>query len=334
MPHHIRISVMMLLLGAFVLSGCGSTAPATPTLTKVSVQLGWIYDFSTAEFYAAAKNGRFAAQGLDVDLQKGGFINNTYIDAVTEVADGKADFGLTGDLTLVQARTEGKSLVAIGAMLQRNPTAIISLPKANIRRPQDLVGHKVAVADGGSRLLYNTLLATQKIDPNTVNTVPRTTYGIDPLINGDVDAIVGWIINEGVQVRQKGYEPNFILLSDYGVEAYNNVLFTTEKMIKEKPEVVAKFLTAVVQGLQDVISSPDQAVDYTVAYGTDLKRDEQRAGLLAMVPLIGPSGTKPGMMDEKTWQATYQMGLDQHFLTRTIDITQAYSLTFLKQIYK
>ncbi len=331
---HLRISVIVLLLGAFVLSACGSAPAATPAPTKVSIQFGWIYDFSTAEFYAAAKNGRFTAQGLDVELLPGGFINGAYVDPVTIVADGKADFGLTGDLTLVQARSEGKPLVAIGSMLQRNPTAIISLAKSNIRRPQDLVGHKVAVADGGSRLLYNTLLSTQQVDPNTVNTVPRTTYGIDPLLNGDVDALVGWIINEGVQVRQRGYEPNIILLSDYGVEAYNNVLFTTEKMIEEKPEVVAKVLSGVVQGLQDVISNPEQAVDHTVAYGKNLKRDEQRAGLLAMVPLVGPSGTKPGMMDDKTWQATYQMGLDQHFLTKTIDISQAYTLTFLKQIYK
>ncbi len=334
MRRHLTIPVVALLLGTIVLAACGNAAPVSTAKTKVSIQLGWIYEFSTAEFYAAAKNGRFAAQGLDVDLQPGGFVNGVYVDAVNEVADGKADFGLTADYTLVQARAEGKSLVAIGAMLQRNPTAIISLAKSNIRRPQDLAGHKVSVADGGARLLYDALLTTQKIDPNSVNTVSRTSFGIEPLLNGEVDAIVGWIINEGVQVRQAGYESNVILLSEYGIEAYNNILFTTEKMINDKPDVVARFLSAVVQGLQDVMSNPDQAVDYVVAYGKDLKRDDQRARLMAMLPLIRPSGSKPGMMDDATWQATYQMELDQNFLSKPIDIKTAYTLSFLKQIYK
>jgi NitT/TauT family transport system substrate-binding protein len=334
MRYYLRLPVVALLIGAFVLVGCGSNAPAAPASTKVSVQIGWIYEFSTAEFYSAAKNGRFAAQGLDVELQPGGFVNGTYVDAASEVASGKADFGLTGDYTLIQARAEGKPLVAIGAMLQRNPTAIISLAKNNIRRPQDLVGHKVSVADGGARLLYNALLTTQKIDPSTINTIPRKNFGIEPLLNGEVDAIVGWIINEAILVRQAGQEPNVILLSDYGIEAYNNVLFTTEKMIKEKPEVVGRMLTAVVQGLQDVLNNPQQAVDHTVAYGKDLKREDQLARLMAMIPLLAPAGSKPGMMDEKTWQATYQMELDQKFLTKPVDITGAYTLSFLKQIYK
>ena len=88
----------------------------------------------------------------DVDLQQGGFVNGTYVDAISEVAAGKADFGLTGDYTLVQARADGKPVVAIASVLQRNPTAIISLGKSNIRKPQDLIGKKVAVADGGACL--------------------------------------------------------------------------------------------------------------------------------------------------------------------------------------
>jgi NitT/TauT family transport system substrate-binding protein len=335
MRHIFRLPIVTLLIGAFVLAGCGSVPSAAPSAsTKVSIQLGWIYEFSTAEFYVAAKNGRFAAQSLDVELQQGGFVNGVYVDAVAEVASGKADFGLTGDYTLVAARADGKPLVAIGAMLQRNPSAIISLAKSNIRRPQDLVGRTVAVADGGARLLYNALLKTQNIDPTTVNTISRKNFGIDPLLKGEVDAIVGWIVNEAVQVRQLGQEPNVILLSDYGIESYNNVLFTTERMIKEKPDVVAKFLQAVIQGLQDVINNPEQAVDHTIAYGKDLKREDQHARLMAMLPLIGPAGTKPGMMDDKTWQATYQMELDQKFLSKPVDITGAYTLSFLKQIYK
>ena len=267
-------------------------------------------------------------------MRQGGFIDGKYVDGISDVLSGQADFGITSDQVLLQARADGKPLVAVAALLQRNPMAIISLPKNNIRKPQDLVGHTVAVADGGARLLYNALLSAEQIDPTKVNTVVRKTYGIDTLLNGQVDAIMGWIINEGVQVKQAGYEPNFVLLSDYGIETYQNVLVTTEKMVSEQPDVVQRVVNAVVQGSQDIISNPNQAVDYVVAYGKDLKKDDQSVHLAAMLPLLNPSGTKLGMMDDQTWQATYQILTDQKALAKPIDVSKAYTLTFLKQIYK
>jgi hypothetical protein len=55
---------------------------------------------------------------------------------------------------------------------------------------------------------------------------------------------------------------------------------------------------------------------------------------MAMLPLLNPVGTKIGMMDEKTWQATYQMEIDQKFLSKPVDISSAYTLNLLKQIYQ
>jgi NitT/TauT family transport system substrate-binding protein len=197
-----------------------------------------------------------------------------------------------------------------------------------------LIGHTVAVSDGGARLLYNALLNTQGIDPTKVNTISRTDYGIDPLIQGKVDAIAGWIVNEGVQVHQAGYEPNIILLSDYGIESYTNVLFTTNQMVKDKSALVQRFVNATLQGVADVVSNPTQAIDYTLAYGKNLTRDDQTPRLNALLPLIAPVGSKPGAMDDATWKATYQMEVDQSFLSKPLDISTVYTLTFLNQYYK
>jgi NitT/TauT family transport system substrate-binding protein len=332
---HPRLFTVALLIGAFVLASCGTNASAnTSPLAKVTIQLGWIHEFTTSEFYAAEKNGRFAAQGLSVELRPGGFVDGTYVDTIHEIAAGKADFGLTSDFTMLQARANGNPFVAVASILQRSPISVISLPKSNILRPQDLIGRTVSVANGGSRTLYDALLSSQGIDPTKINTIERKNFGIEPLLNGEVDAIVGWIINEGIQVRQAGFEPNIILMSDYGIESYNNILFTTEQMIKEKPAIVEKFVKAVIQGAQDVIDNPAQAVEYTLAYGKDLKRDDQMERLRAMLPLLSPSGSKPGMMDDNTWKATYQMMLDQKMAIKPLDITTAYTLDFLKKIYK
>ncbi len=234
----------------------------------------------------------------------------------------------------MQARAKGQPVVAVAAMAQRSPEAILSLGKSNIRKPQDLIGHKVSVADGGATMLFNALLRAENIDPAKITVVPRTDFGLDPLLKGDVDALLGWTINEGVQLKQSGQDINVILLSDYGVESYNTLLFTTEQMLKDKPEVVQKFLSATLQGISDVAANPDQAVDYVMAYGKNLDRKSQAASLQPLLPLINPSGSKPGMMDDITWKASYQMGIDQQLVDKSLDIASVYTLNFLKNIYQ
>ena len=115
---------MFLVIGMLTACAPAATNPVAPPV-KVSIQLGWSYDFTTAQFYTALKKGRFTAQNLDVDLQQGGFVNGKYVDAVEEVLAGKSDFGLTSDLSIMQARAKGKTLVAIAAMTQRSPEAIL-----------------------------------------------------------------------------------------------------------------------------------------------------------------------------------------------------------------
>ncbi len=57
-----------------------------------------------------------------------------------------------------------------------------------------------------------------------------------------------------------------MLLSDYGVDSYELVMFTTEKMIAEQPDTVKRFVQATMQGVQDVINNPDQAASLVLAY--------------------------------------------------------------------
>ncbi len=329
---------LLLLVGSLLLAACGAgtTATSTPqaSLIKTSIQLNWSYDFGFAGFYAAQKNGRFTAQNLDVQLIPGGFDSSgNFISPIDSVLSGKADFGLASAIDILTQRAAGKPLVAIGTTLQRSPLALVSLPKSSIRRPQDLVGHKVAVADGGNRFAYNALLSSQGIDPSKVNTVSRNNIGIDSLIKGDIDVLVAWVDSEGVQVKESGVTPNIILMSDYGINTYEDVIFTTETMLKSHPDTVQHFVKAVQDGFQDVVNQPDQAADYTmaVAMGLDktLTKDQQINRIEASIPLINPMGSHPGLMTDDTWQYTYQLLLDQKIITQPIDYKTAYTMAFI-----
>jgi NitT/TauT family transport system substrate-binding protein len=328
------LTMAFLIVASIVVSACGAGAPSAATAvpkTQVSIQLAWVHEYSSASFYAAEKNGHFAAQNLDVRLEAGGFGPNGYIEPIAQVISGTVDFGITGAASIIQARSEGKPVVAIATLLQRSPLAILSLAKSGIRRPQDLVGRRVAVADGGAAQLYDTFLKSQHIDLATVTTVPRTSYGIDPLTKGEVDAMVAWVINEGVQLDEAGAKTNVMLMSDYGVDSYELVLFTTEKMIAEHPDTVKRFVQATVQGMQDVINNPDQAADFVLTYDNKLNLDGQRRRMQATLPLLSPPGSRLGAMQPDIWKLTHQMMLDQKVLTQPIDLDRVYTTKFVDE---
>src|SRR5215207_4541456 len=192
-----------------------------PEVENVSLQLSWIHEYSSSMFPSAAAEGFFAENYIDVNVIEGGFGENGFIDSVATVVDGTSEFGVTDGFRLIEARNQGHPLVAIASLLPRSPNAIISLADQNIIRPQDLVGHSVLVADGGANLLFAALLKSQGVNPADVEIVPRTEFGVEPVLNGDADAVMGWIINESILIEEAGATPSNILFSDYGIDNYN-----------------------------------------------------------------------------------------------------------------
>jgi NitT/TauT family transport system substrate-binding protein len=320
------------ILTVILITSCSATNPEsdpTRVMVPVNIQLSWIHEYSSSAFHTAVRNNHFAEQGIDVTLSEGGFNDQGYIDPVQEVISGNADFAMSDGVSLIQARAAGLPVVGIAAVLQRSPLVVISLPETGITTPQDLVGHTVGVASGGATILFNNFLQLQDIDANLVNIVPRTSFGIDPLVNGEVDALVGWIINEGVTAQEQGLHPQFMLLSDYGIATYDFVLFTTETVINDKPEVVRGVIAAFHGGLQDMIGDPEKAIEHTLTFNSELSRDEQLRRLQATVPLINLPGQSLGKMDRNFWEFTHNFLLEYSIIDQPIDIDEVYTIEFI-----
>lgn len=326
-----RLSPLVIAIMLMAVAACSPNQAATPTPapTSVSIQLSWTNEYSSSVFHTAVQNGHFAAQGLEPVLIEGGFDEEGYIDPVQEVISGESDFALSNSPTLIEARAAGQPVVAVASVLQRSPLAVISLPEAGISRPQDLVGKTVSVAEGGARAVFDTLLHTQEIDASSVNTIERTSFGVEPLINGEVDALVAWIINEGVAVQEAGLDPQYLLMSDYGVDSYDFVVFTTETMIAEHPEIVRGVVTAVREGAQDVVDNPAQAIENTLMFNSELVEADQLRRLEATIPLINVPERQIGGMEADVWQFTQEFMLQQGILETPIELEDVYTLEFL-----
>ena len=307
--------------------------PLLQSADEVNIQLSWIHEYSTSAFHTAYENGYFDDENLDVTFAEGGFSENGYIDPIQEVVSGNYDFGLASGVQLIAAAIEDKPVVAVAALLQRSPQAIISLGESNIRSPRDLTGHRVALNTGASEAAFYALLDLSNIDRDEVEVVPRTSFGIDPVVNGEVDAFSGWIINEGVMLAEAGEESNFILFSDYAVDTYEILIFTTQDKIDNNPELVERFLRATLKGAQDVIDDPEQATENTLMFGDALGYDEQLRRLEATIPLMNVPGFHLGAMEMEVWEATQQILLDSGLVEQPIDLEIVFDTTFIDTIF-
>jgi len=120
--------------------------------------------------------------------------------------------------------------------------------------------------------------------------------------------------------------------SDYGINSYELVVITSERLVTENPDRVTRFLKAVLQGWKDVILSPAQAIGYVKDYAPDVERDGQLQRLSVFVELLQPAQTKLGDMLPERWAFTQTMLQTQGVLTTPIDLNRAYTTTFLEQL--
>lgn len=328
--------VGMVLLAALSLVACGEKKEESngkQAVTAVTVQLNWTDDNEWSGFYMAQEKGHYTKEGLAVTLRTVFGEDGAFLDPIEEVLAGRAQFGVADATTILTARAAGKPVVAVATVYQRHPLALTSLASSNINTPQDLIGKTIHIS-GVSQVLFRAFLASQGLDPEQMTIVERTDYTTASLINGDADVIDAWITNETVHLDIEGIPYNTLLVSDYGLDLYPAVIFTTDDLVKNQPKLMERMLRATLKGMQDAVDDPEKVIDILMQRDSTLDRQVQSLGMRKSLPLIVPAGSKPGMMSEAVWNDTIAILVEQGLLTSADQAAGAYTLTFLNTIYK
>ncbi len=328
--------ISILLVFASLLVACDQDAEdkdkQSKPLTPVKVQLSWEDTIEFVGFYEAQDHGDFKSAGLDVQTIPGGFDSEgNVIDPIQAVLDGKADFGVAGSDAIIAARAANQPVVAIAAIYQRNPLAYIALAESGIQTPKDWAGKRLR-AEPDIQFILAALLKNNDMELSDVEQVALTDFSTAPLVNGEVDVMTVFVTNEVITLQAQGVAYTLILPSDYGVEIYSNVIFTTEQMIKDNPARVEALLRAVFSGYQHAIDNPAEVAKLSVARNPNLTVENEAASMVASIPLLNVPGSALGNMRPELWDFTMQMLLDAGVLAEPIVITDAYDLTFIEKI--
>ena len=325
---------MLFLIAALSLADCRATrreTVATP-VESVAVRLKWLHQAQFAGFYCAKELGFYRQNGLDVALERGGAPDPTSplpSPAIQMVSSGSEDFGVAGADQILLARDKGIPLVAVAVIYRKSPVCYFALKRSGITRPQDFVGKRVAVRLGGNEeVTYRAMMKKAGVDTRKVAEVP-VKYDMTPLFAGRVMAWPGYSINEPIVAQEEGYEVNLIWPSDYGVSLYADTLFTTEKMIKDKPDLVKRFVAATLEGWAYAIDHQEEAVKFTLKQSDTLKEAHERTMMKASVELLKPDDKPIGWMDASKWHELQDLLLEAGFLKSRQDVTNAFTTQFL-----
>jgi ABC-type nitrate/sulfonate/bicarbonate transport system substrate-binding protein len=209
----------------------------------ITVQLKWRHQFQFAGYYAAVEQGYYREEGLNVRLVEA----SKNLSPLQQVLSGQADYGI-GDADILVSRISGKPVVALAAIFQHSPGVLLSLKQSNIQTPADLIGKRVMLSSNGQGVYqFKAMLLKQHLDIRQMTIVPHT-WRLQDLIEGKVDVVSAYAMDEPGQLQQMGYEPSVISNQPYGVDFYGDVLFTSEQEISEHPERVQAFWRATKKG--------------------------------------------------------------------------------------
>jgi ABC-type nitrate/sulfonate/bicarbonate transport system substrate-binding protein len=327
----LMIMVLILMIFTFAIGSqkyiSSNAIKSSKELIPIKVKLSWLHTAEFSGLYMAKKLGYYEKEGLNVSFEAFDF-NDTPIDYVLA---GNAQIGLASSTEIIIARANDKKVKAFISLFQSSPDVFISLKKSGIITPEDLNG-KIIGLSCNTNTEYQERAFLKTFNINFTETCSE--YDIDQLLSENADVVAGFITNEPIFYREEGHEINTMLINDYGVDIYPNLMFSTEEYMKNNPENIEKFIIATKKGIEYSLQYPYESVEETLSYDPNLNKKQQLETIIIQAPLIYSGNFPIGWMEERMWKKSINILQEQEVINQTIGLQDIYDNSFIEKLYK
>lgn len=311
-----------------IITACNRTQETAEPLTY---RLKWLFNISVIGDLYANVHGFFQERGLQVTIKEGG----PELDAIKELELGHAHFGVASADQVIRAVSKGAPIVVVAQLFQVNPLQWIYRPdETPITQATDLKGKTLGITYGGNdETIMRTLLEKYGIQTDEVKLF-SVRYDYTPFYQHEVDLWPIYRNAEGIIIGDKltraGESVRFFSPDEYGVRFVANSIITTDQMLKERPETVQKFVSALMQGWREALEpeKSQKALSTLKQFDKDTPDDLLERQLAVTRKLIQPaSASEIGKIDIEAWKQTEAIMLEQKLIPAPVTIEK-----FLKPI--
>jgi len=314
--------------GAVLLLVVVLASTAYSAAETVRVALDWTPNTNHTGLLVAKKLGFFDAVGLELRLLEPG-----PTVALQLVAIGQAEFGISSEEYVVMARAQGIPVVSIAAFYLHNTSGFASPSDCEIRSPRDFAGR--TYAGWGSEMeevMIRTVMELDGADPNDVRIVSIGTIDFTTAVRLGV-ADVYWIFYgwQGIHAEIEGIAFDYLPLRELAeVLDYDTpVLITSERMVRDHPNRVARFLEAVARGYTAAAADPDGSAEALLEYAPELDRELVVASQRWLAGESEVEMSAWGWQDEEAWVEFAAWAWANGLIENQIDARAAFTNAFL-----
>jgi len=221
----------------------------------VSFATNWKAQAAHGGFYQALADGTYKKYGLEVKIIQGGpQVNNRPL-----LPAGRIDFLMTGNLLHSFDNVKNKvPVVAVAAMFQKDPQALMAHPGQGYENFTALKHAPTAyIAKDGQFTWWQWLKVTHGFKDEALKPY---NYNLGPFLSNAKSIQQGYSVAEPIYIKEQGKFNSVVhLLADHGFSTYSTLIETRADTLKNKPELVQKFVDASILGWVNFMYGDRQA---------------------------------------------------------------------------
>ncbi len=316
---------------AFALVAVKGARARAQTLDKVVFQTNWRAEAEHGGYYQALAAGIYRRHGLDVDLRQGG----PQINGAQLLLGGRIDMFMSNGFQAINYVRENLPFLCIGATFQKDPQVLMVHEGSGIDGFGAMRGRPIMVGADGRVTYWPFLRARFGF---TDDQLRPYTFNLQPFL-ADRNAIQqGYVTAEPFAARQAGAKVVAFLVADAGYENYNETIDISARMVRDRRDVVQRFMNASMEGWGQYLKRQDIGAANALIKRDNPDMDDARIDYALEVMnatglvLSGDALTLGiGAMTDQRWARFYNGMVEYGVYPPGIDISRAYSLEFVNQ---
>ena len=229
---------------------------------------------------------------------------------------------------------ENLPFLCIAAIFQKDPQVLISHPNVGSDTLADLKGKPILIGAAGRTSYWPFLRAKFGY---TDDQIRPYTFSVAPFLADKKAIQQGYLTSEPYTIEKEGVQPVVMLLADAGYSSYGALIETSQKLAREKPDLVQRFIDSSIEGWYSYLEgdpAPGNALikrdnpemtDALIAYGI---RKMKEKGVVEG----GDAKTNGiGAMSEARWQNFFQTMAKAGVYPAEMDYRKAFALQFVNK---